>query len=1546
MRTARKLCAMGLAACMTTFPNGIAWAGGPSGGTVAAGSATITNPSANITTIDQASQKTIINWQSFSIPSDAAVIFNQPNAQAIALNRVTGGDMSSIEGALTANGNVWIINPNGIMFGHGSQINVGSLIATTSDINDSDFMSGKYAFTKAGNPNASVDNEGTIRAGDGGNVVLAGPVVSNGGLIQADLGTVTLAGTEAFTVDFQGDNLIRFTMAAPQTSAGPKQLSVSNAGTISAKGGHVVMTVRAAESVADEVINNTGVVEATSVHNENGTIVLDAGTGEADVSGTLDASGKGAGETGGSVAVTGNAVRVADGAKIDASGSTGGGTISVGGDLHGAGATPNAQTTSVGKATLSADATGNGNGGTIAVWSDQSTQFSGNASARGAGTGNGGFVETSGGTLNVMDGAHVDTSAPKGLTGDWLLDPSNIFIQTGGGGTVGCATTNCTIAPDTITTALDTTDVSLQATSEIDVYNAINYSSSNSLSLLSKGDIYVAADIQNSGDGAINVVAGWNGTTDPAQFGNAGVYGNNSGSVYVTSDYDLDPDEDYSSEAEEGEAHEVAVGSAGGATLVAGDNVEVLGYFGDSQIGYRGTGGGDINVYATGDVTLTASANGDCNECYAQIGNGGIFADGDTGGDINVYATGDVTLTSGSSVYSYAQIGNGGDTSTGNASGDILVDTGGSVNLYGDGDYAQIGNGGWYAQGNSSGMVTVDAGGGVTLTGGSATPYGYTQIGNGGQSSYGNSSGDVLVESGGAITLVSESGSENYALIGNGGYPNTNGSVSGDASGSVTLWAQDNLQFDVCGGENCSSQGTVWVGNAAPSGVASGNLTIIAADQKDNCGDNNCNADVGAMVASALGDDANGNYIDGAGGNVTVAYTDPQHNDAPQLNIDAGISYDSPFDLTIVSGNNVNIPGSLQNAGTGDLTLVSGWNPSAVTPEDIIAQAGADASMAGLFAANPAAYGVDDGSILIGGQNACQDAEGECGSAAGSAGGTTSIFAGDVIVEADNGSARIGYHGAGGGAINVFATNNVTLTGNDGQHAAIGNGGGDIASNVTGDINVQAGGQLQLYANNSGTAWIGNIAQTGGVETGNVSVIAASEDDNFDIGTIIQADLGDDTSGHYIAGAGGNVTFGFTNLEGDQSIDHGTEYNSPHTLSILSNEGLNITGSLVNDGTGAINIVAGWNPVVVTPDQILAATDGTDGAMAALFAAHASGYGNGGATVTIGGAQQIQDPSVGSAGGTTTVFTGNLTLDASDAVAQLGSPGTGGDVTVFATGTVTLDGSSSVNLAEIGNGTTLAPGGGAITINAAAMIVNAYNAILGDIAAITVTGSGNVGSAVSRLRLWLNAVSIATGGGNVFASSPGGGISIGVGGNGVDLDGGSFTLSAAGAISQTEAILADALDVSTTSGVITLSNSSNAFNTLTVSTTGSDNATIYDSSAVTVASAHVGGTFALTSAGSIGQSGAIIADALDVSSTGGAITLNNSGNSFGTLTAATSGSDNASVKDSDRRDGGVRQCRRHVYAGIGWRNRPERRDHRKRAGCFLDRRSDYAHQFR
>src|SRR5579885_1226871 len=238
----------------------------PTGGNVVAGKARITQPSSTRTVVRQSTNKALIDWDTFSIGKGSSVVFRQPNQGSITVNRVIGPDSSQIFG-------------NGILFGKGSQINVEGLIATTSDMTDQDFKKGHYSFsTPSANPDAAVVNAGVIRAGKDGSVVLSASQVANKGLIQARLGTVVMGGASAFTVDMDGDNLIRYQISKPvreQNSSG--NALVSNSGTIKADGGRVLMTARAAQNVQDSVINNTGIVEATSVHAQNGTIILEIG---------------------------------------------------------------------------------------------------------------------------------------------------------------------------------------------------------------------------------------------------------------------------------------------------------------------------------------------------------------------------------------------------------------------------------------------------------------------------------------------------------------------------------------------------------------------------------------------------------------------------------------------------------------------------------------------------------------------------------------------------------------------------------------------------------------------------------------------------------------------------------------------------------------------------------------------------------------------------------------------------------------------------------------------------------------------------------------------------------------------------------------------------------------------------------------------------------------------------------------------------------------------------------------------------------------------
>ena len=419
----------------------------PKDGQVVAGSATITQ-SGHKLTVTQTTPDAVINWQGFSINTGETAIFNQPGASSILLNRVIGADPSAIRGNLTSNGQVWLVNPNGIVFGKSARVDVAGLLATTVDIADPDFMGGRYRFNGLGNPGAMVTNAGHLTVRNAGLAALVAPGVENTGVIRVNLGQIQLSSTAAFTVDLYGDGLFNFTLDKQVTQAIAKpngtspSAAVSNTGGLISPGGHILLTANAASSVVSHAINMSGYAQAATATVSNGVITLDGGdSGTVQVNGRLDASGTGAAQSGGTVQVTGSDVDVAPTAKIDVSGDTGGGAALIGGDLHGGGSLRSAAITTIAPgASITADAGTRGNGGSVVVWSDDHTSFQGTISSKGgSGGGDGGSVEVSSHNVLTFSGS-VDLRAPTGLTGSLLLDPENVTIQAGGSDTVTAST--------------------------------------------------------------------------------------------------------------------------------------------------------------------------------------------------------------------------------------------------------------------------------------------------------------------------------------------------------------------------------------------------------------------------------------------------------------------------------------------------------------------------------------------------------------------------------------------------------------------------------------------------------------------------------------------------------------------------------------------------------------------------------------------------------------------------------------------------------------------------------------------------------------------------------------------------------------------------------------------------------------------------------------------------------------------------------------------------------------------------------------------------
>lgn len=295
----------------------------PEGGQVAAGQAAITTAGSTMTIAQQTAQA-IINWQNFGIGSGEAVHINQPNSQAMLLNRVIGSNPSEIFGQLTANGQVILVNPNGVFFRPGSSVDVGGLTASTLNIANEDFLKGQLRF--AGDSQNPVINAGNITAQNGYVNLLAKEVV-NEGIIAAQTGSVNLAAGSGMSLDYNGDG--KMTVAVTD---GAYQSAVANKKLIQADGGLVVMTASGKDALMDSAVNNSGMIQANTLGEAAGQISL---TGDnIATTGTISADG-GSNGHGGTIKIIANHKTAVDG-QLSAQGGQlagDGGFIETSGDI-------------------------------------------------------------------------------------------------------------------------------------------------------------------------------------------------------------------------------------------------------------------------------------------------------------------------------------------------------------------------------------------------------------------------------------------------------------------------------------------------------------------------------------------------------------------------------------------------------------------------------------------------------------------------------------------------------------------------------------------------------------------------------------------------------------------------------------------------------------------------------------------------------------------------------------------------------------------------------------------------------------------------------------------------------------------------------------------------------------------------------------------------------------------------------------------------------------------------------------------------------------
>ncbi|MCK8961777.1 filamentous hemagglutinin N-terminal domain-containing protein, partial [Haemophilus influenzae] len=448
-------------------------------------------------TIIRNSVDAIINWKQFNIDQNEMVQFLQENNNSAVFNRVTSNQISQLKGILDSNGQVFLINPNGITIGKDAIINTNGFTASTLDISNENIKARNFTFEQTKDKAlAEIVNHGLITVGKDGSVNLIGGNVKNKGVISVNGGNISLLAGQKITISDIANPTITYSIAAPENE-------VVNLGEIFAKGGNI--NIRAAN------IRNQGKLSADSVSKDkSGNIVLSAKEGEAEIGGVISAQNQQA--KGGKLMITGDKVTLKTGAVIDLSGKEGGETY-LGGDERGEGKNgiQLAKKTTLEKGST-INVSGKEKGGRAIVWGDIAL-INGNINAQGSDIAKtGGFVETSGHYLSIDDNVIVKTK-------EWLLDPDEVSIEAPnpsrtnfdidsefpiGDGTEGSPKKNTdktTLTNKTISNFLKSAKaINITASRKLTVNSSINLQGGNLTLHTQSGGIKINADITSSGD--------------------------------------------------------------------------------------------------------------------------------------------------------------------------------------------------------------------------------------------------------------------------------------------------------------------------------------------------------------------------------------------------------------------------------------------------------------------------------------------------------------------------------------------------------------------------------------------------------------------------------------------------------------------------------------------------------------------------------------------------------------------------------------------------------------------------------------------------------------------------------------------------------------------------------------------------------------------------------------------------------------------------------------------------------------------------------------
>jgi filamentous hemagglutinin family protein len=1101
----------------------------PTNGQVVGGQASISQSAiataANMV-VNQSSQRAIIDWGSFNIGSQASVQFVQPNAQSVILNRVLDPNPTQVFGRINANGQVFITNPYGVYFAPGASVDVGGLVATTYNIRNEDFMSGYYRFEQVGGTGRVV-NEGSLRANAGGYIAMLAPEVQNSGVVLARAGTVAFAAGDTVTLTIaDGKSLSGIT-----TTASALASLIENKLAVQAPDGQIILSAVALNKLQAGVIKNSGSLQATSLSAKGGKIVLEA-----------------------------DEIELTSTAAVDVSGRSGGGTVLMGGDWQGSGTLRQATQVRVANgASINASATDSGDGGKVVLWSNvsdanSSTSVHGSIQANaGPNGGKGGQIETSGHYLNVDD-IQVSTQAPRGATGEWLLDPADITIvngldtnNTNANNTFSPNSSNTTsnISNVTLSNALSNTSITVTTTNNgtaassagnISVTSNLSWSNANTLTLVANDSISgsAAASINMTGGGSLVFETGNASTTNAFV---TVIKGNGSVTKQGVGNLILSGNNTYSGNT---------TVSAGTLTDSMANTTATLNVTtGNYSFTSSGVGTGVVKVLTGATLNTTVSMYNNIEIAGSGAsGKPGALAlsSGSANGAILLKASGSVIGGSGA-IY--------GDITEDVASSGLTVNSTGSINFYGTKSYTgntniNGGNAVWLNTINSTTSATFNTS--FNISSGSSLKFNLPT----GAGTEINITGDIT-----GAGHVETNALGNLSLMGRllntGNISIVNGTISLKNNGDYTVSGNIKNTY------NLTQAGTGNVTLTGNSTGFTGNLTINAGGTV-TIGDGNTSGIVNAKIAD------NGTLNFNRSDNITVS----------SAISGTGLINKLGSNVLSLSGNNTFSGAINVSAGTLKSGFVSGT-------------------------ATYGAFGTNANITLVDATGVSLDINGTTTYVSGLTGGintTLNISTPSTFwVGTSNASSTFTGQITGSGTLNKIGTGTFTLSG--------------CTSSYTGGINIGTG-TLSLAAASDTTiksvfTGSGNLTQTG---PGNVTLTANSTsfNGNLTINSGTNLTLGDgSTNGTWNASIANNGTLNFNRSD---SITFSKVISGTGSLNQQGTGGLTLSGN--NTYSGGTTVTAG------TLTDSMANTTATLNVTTGNYTFNSSGVGTGVVKVLTG----------------------------------------------------------------------------------------------------------------------------------------------------------------------------------------------------------------------------------------------------------------------------------------------------------------------------------------